>query len=77
MNISIADIKAHVLNFLLEKRVAIDTALHLELQAFAVFLEGKQAEADAVTLLTSKGYVVSHGPVTDPQPPVISLAVGA
>lgn len=55
---SIATIKQHAEDFVHNLGVAADHDLARAVSGFAIFLEGKQAEADAKAYLEKKGYTV-------------------
>jgi len=58
LTVAIADLKAHVDNYIAAKGMEVDGIVHKELAKFAAFVEGKQAVADAISLLKANGYEV-------------------
>ena len=66
MNISISDLKSHVETYVGKVGLMIGGAEHAIVKRFVDFVQGKQAEVDAVSYLTAKGYTV-----TPPVPPPV------
>ena len=52
------NIKQHAEDFIRTRGIDLTQDFHGVLRSFATFVEGKQAEADAVALLQSRGYSV-------------------
>lgn len=57
--LTIASLKSHVETFVSKELAAADVSFHTTVRRFAEFVEGKEAEADAINLLTEHGYTVS------------------
>lgn len=51
-------IKQHAEDFIHTLGDDVDKGFHAVIRSFAIFVEGKQAEADAVALLQLRGYSV-------------------
>lgn len=68
MSLSIETLKQHAEHYLAEVGVSADHAFANTIKAFVAFVEGKNAEADAVALLESHGYTVT-APTTPPPLP--------
>ena len=69
LSVSIENLKAHVLAFIQAEGIELEGGAHKCLAKFAAFVEGKQAEQDAIDLLTARGYTISQQPVKLPAPP--------
>ena len=67
MQLSIESLKQHADHYLAEVGVSADHAFAGAIKAFVAFVEGKNAEADAVELLRARGYTVTAP--TTPLPP--------
>ena len=65
LSVSIENLKAHVLAFIQAEGIELEGGAHKCLAKFAAFVEGKQAEQDAIDLLTKLGYTINQ-----PLPPV-------
>lgn len=62
MRISISDLKQHAETFVHNLGVGAEHEMAKAIAAFTQFVEGKQAEADAVALLQAHGYTVTAPP---------------
>ena len=68
LSVSIENLKAHVLAFIQAEGIELEGGAHKCLAKFAAFVEGKQAEQDAIDLLTSHGYTINQPLVILPAP---------
>ena len=66
--VKIEDLKAHVAAFVHQQGIEVDGGAHKVIAKFAEFVEGKQAEQDAIDLLTSHGYTINQPLVILPAP---------
>lgn len=64
LSVLVADLKAHVTNYIQITGKEVDGLIHKELAKFAEFVEGKQAEADALALLQARGYTCTPPPTS-------------
>ena len=55
----ITELKSHIEAWASSLALTAETEWHKAAQSLTAFIEGKQAEADAVALLQSKGYSVT------------------
>lgn len=69
LSVSIENLKAHVLAFIQAEGIELEGGAHKCLAKFAAFVEGKQAEQDAIDLLVAKGYTINKPLVTLSAPP--------
>ena len=69
LSVSIENLKAHVLAFIQAEGIELEGGAHKCLAKFAAFVEGKQAEQDAIDLLTAHGYTIIQPLVILPAPP--------
>ncbi len=69
LSVSIENLKAHVLAFIQAEGIELEGGAHKCLAKFAAFVEGKQAEQDAIDLLTARGYTINKPLVILPAPP--------
>lgn len=60
----ITELKSHIEAWASSLALSAETEWHKAAQSLTTFIEGKQAEADAVVLLESKGYSVTPPAVT-------------
>lgn len=65
MLITIQTLKDHIEGFLSHTAQAVGSEWHKAAKTFAEYVEGKQAEADAIALLQSHGYTVTPPPTTN------------
>ena len=71
LSVSIENLKAHVLAFIQAEGIELEGGAHKCLAKFAAFVEGKQAEQDAIDLLTAHGYTINQPLVILPAPPAL------
>ncbi len=64
--LTIANLKAHAESFIATRLSQVEgeisSTAHALVRRFAEFVEGQEAEADAIKLLTDHGYTVSPPP---------------
>ena len=75
LSVTIENLKAHVLAFIQAEGIELEGGAHKCIAKFAAFVEGKQAEQDAIDLLVSKGYTVNVPKVVLPCPVINAVAV--
>jgi hypothetical protein len=69
--VTIENLKAHVVAFIQAEGIELEGGAHKCLAKFAAFVEGKQAEQDAIDLLTARGYTINPPLVILPAPPAL------
>jgi hypothetical protein len=70
-SVTIENLKAHVLAFIQAEGIELEGGAHKCIAKFAAFVEGKQAEQDAIDLLTARGYTINQPLVILPTPPAL------
>ncbi len=65
MIFTLGNLKDHLEAYLQPKLATLDGAYHSAIRDFVAFVEGRQAEQDALDLLTKLGYTINQ-----PLPPV-------
>ena len=65
--LSVADIKAHVSNYISSKASGVEASLQNAIADFVGYVEGKTIEADAIAMLSKLGYTVGAGTAQAPQ----------
>ena len=68
LSVTIENLKTHVLAFIQAEGIELEGGAHKCIAKFAAFVEGKQAEQDAIDLLVSKGYTINQPLVILPAP---------
>lgn len=68
MNVTIENLKTHIESYISTHLASAEAFVHDIVRRAAVFVEGKQAEADATSYLTARGYTVT--PPSTPSDPL-------
>ena len=71
LSITLEKLKSHVETFIQAEGQEIGGALHGAVNRFVLLVEGKQAEQDAIDLLTKAGYTINQPLVILPAPQAV------